>query len=191
LPPPPALNVSKEKINFVPLPNEELKLDNLQPVPVKKTLLIVNTFIVNTTAFLNKFVATCEDKLHKLRTDINRMEVTLNLLEGKLQSIDWLRNAQNGNIPYIPIVEDLKDNDFKDDRNIAPPPAPILQTQESSTQIQSSSSSADDAFKSNPQYAPWFKMLKIKVPPQAVRNKMAMTGLSDDIIEKIIDIGTK
>ena len=55
-------------------------MDTLQPVPVKKTLLIVNTFVVNTAAFLNKFVTTCESKLHKIHTDIQRMETTMLLL---------------------------------------------------------------------------------------------------------------
>ena len=75
---------SFSQTNFVPDANSELKLDTLQPVPVKKTLLIVNTFVVHTTAFLNKFVATCESKLHKIHTDITRMETTLNILEGLL-----------------------------------------------------------------------------------------------------------
>eukprot|EP01084_Bolivina_argentea_P313703 543275_1 len=77
--------------NLVPPPDTELKMDTLQPVPVKKTLLIVNTFVVNTAAFLNKFVSTCESKLHKIHTDIQRMETTMLLLESKLASIDWLR----------------------------------------------------------------------------------------------------
>ena len=77
-------------------------MDTLQAVPVKKTLLIVNTFVVNTAAFLNKFVATCESKLHKIHTDIQRMETTMLLLESKLSSIDWLRQAEQGKAPVLP-----------------------------------------------------------------------------------------
>merc|ERR1712062_640498 len=88
--------------NFVPPPDSELKMDILAPVPVKKTLLIVNTFVVNTAAFLNKFVSTCEAKLHKINTDIQRMETTMLLLESKLSSIDWLRQAEQGQAPVLP-----------------------------------------------------------------------------------------
>ncbi|ETO29952.1 hypothetical protein RFI_07168, partial [Reticulomyxa filosa] len=79
-------NNQNKPTNFVPSPNEgsfifhffflyfilfviQLKLDALPPILVKKTLLIVNTFIVNTGAFLNQFVAICENKLHKIRTN--------------------------------------------------------------------------------------------------------------------------
>merc|ERR1712113_304546 len=103
--------------NFVPPPDSEMKMDSLQPVPVKKTLLIVNTFVVNTAAFLNKFVSTCESKLHKIHTDIQRMETTMLLLESKLSSIDWLRQAEQGKAPIIPAADNWETTEFKDNNN--------------------------------------------------------------------------
>ncbi len=41
----------------------EPELSNIQPISIKKTLLIVNHFILNTTNFINKFAIVCEQKL--------------------------------------------------------------------------------------------------------------------------------
>jgi hypothetical protein len=60
------------------------------PVPVKKTLMVVNQFVVNTVNFLNKFSAVCESKLAKVNQDLSRLETVLALLETKLNSIPWL-----------------------------------------------------------------------------------------------------
>lgn len=38
-------------------------LGKVKPVPLQKTLLLVNNFVVNTTRFLNHFSAACEDRL--------------------------------------------------------------------------------------------------------------------------------
>jgi len=176
----PAQQAAIRQFNFVPPPNEDLKMDSLQPVPVKKTLLIVNTFIVNTAAFLNKFVSTCETKLHTIRTDIRRMEVTLKILEGKLGSIDWLDSARDGNL-HVPTLEEMKHNDFKDDDDKAPPP-PEQPEGGGAAAVPDAAAS----LKSNPEYSRWFTMLRVGVLAQAVRNRMAREDIPEDIIEKII-----
>lgn len=166
-------------------------MDILAPVPVKKTLLIVNTFVVNTAAFLNKFVSTCEAKLHKINTDIQRMETTMLLLESKLSSIDWLRQAEQGQAPVIPAADDWDKVEFQDDDkenepqqgdggggggggDVAPPPEP--------------EKPAEDPLLSDPNMAQWFKMLKVGVPESAVRLKMGLGGNSDDIIDRVIEL---
>jgi hypothetical protein len=58
------------------------------PVPVKKTLVIVNHFIVQTTRFLNHFSTLAEEKLQKVFHDINRIETTLVLLESRLHRLE-------------------------------------------------------------------------------------------------------
>mmetsp|Transcript_25468 Transcript_25468/g.40525 ORF Transcript_25468/g.40525 Transcript_25468/m.40525 type:complete len:304 (-) Transcript_25468:255-1166(-) len=184
--------------NFVPPADSELKMDTLQSVPVKKTLLIVNTFVVNTAAFLNKFVTTCESKLHKIHTDIQRMETTMLLLESKLSSIDWLRQAEQGQAPLIPkIDESWETAEFKDnalpnsDPNeadheqkgdggggggevAAPPPEP--------------EKPAEDPLLSDPDMTQWFKMLKVGVPEPAVRGKMSRCDVPDDVQDRIIEL---
>lgn len=40
-----------------------MDLSKVKPVPLPKTLLLVNNFVLNTTRFLNHFSTACEDKL--------------------------------------------------------------------------------------------------------------------------------
>ena len=42
-------------------------LRHCRPIPIKKSLVIVNNFVVNTTRFLNRFSAIVDEKLLKLR----------------------------------------------------------------------------------------------------------------------------
>ena len=65
-------------------------LAGLQPIPTKKTLMVLNSFIINTVDFLNKFNAVSEQKLLQVHHAIQRVEITLALLEGKLDSVAWL-----------------------------------------------------------------------------------------------------
>lgn len=62
-------------------------------VPHKITLSFINNFVVNTTHFLNKFGTTCEKKLKEVDSKIRGLEITLNLLEAKLNSIEGLENV--------------------------------------------------------------------------------------------------
>eukprot|EP01084_Bolivina_argentea_P257186 433238_1 len=179
--------------NFVPPADSELKMDTLQPVPVKKTLLIVNTFVVNTAAFLNKFVTTCESKLRKIHSDVQRMETTLQLLETKLASIDWLRQAEQGQAPVIPNIESWDMEEKKQSNDQQP-------TANTNNNNADNTNAADDAPPAEPEkptedpllsdetMIPWFKMLRVGVPAPAVRNKMYASGVDDATIERVIEL---
>ena len=168
-------------------------MDTLQSVPVKKTLLIVNTFVVNTAAFLNKFVTTCESKLHKIHTDIQRMETTMQLLESKLASIDWLRQAEQGQAPKIPKLDETwEQTEFKDDSkqenndNNNPTPGGDGGGGGDDEAPPEPEQPAEDPLLSDEDMKQWFKMLKFGVPEPAVRGKMARGGVTDDIIDRVI-----
>ncbi|XP_058102631.1 uncharacterized protein LOC131246479 isoform X2 [Magnolia sinica] len=65
----------------------------------QRTLYLVNIFIVNTTRFLNKFSAICEEKLSHVHRRILRLDATLTLLEAKLRSIDGVGECEeNGSV---------------------------------------------------------------------------------------------
>eukprot|EP01083_Nonionella_stella_P066791 176186_1 len=173
--------------NFVPAADSELKMDVLAPVPVKKTFLIVNTFVVNTASFLNSFVTACESKLHKIHTDIQRMETTMLLLENKLSSIDWVREAEQGKAPVLPAADSWETTKFEEQKHDnneqkmdgggddnGPPPEP--------------EKPAEDPLLSDPEMAPWFKMLKFGVPESAVRLKMSLSGCDDATVDRVVQI---
>eukprot|EP00483_Globobulimina_turgida_P001255 UN01257 len=109
------------------------------------------------------------------------METTLLLLESKLASIDWLRQAEQGNAPVMPAA-DSWETDFKqggaeekvndgDGNGADAPPQP-----------------AEDPLLSDPDMVQWFKMLKFGVPESAVRLKMSLNGVDDDSIDRVVQI---
>lgn len=155
----------------------EPPLTGLQSIATRKTAMIVNSFIINTVDFLNKFASIAENKLQRVEQSIQRVEIVLNLLEGKLESVPWLNDpslltaapATSGTsaapsapsmdgagVPAAPPVEDL------------PPPPPAVQ------QI---------LLKDDTRYQKYFKMLAMGVPKQALRVKMAADGVDSDIID--------
>ena len=62
-------------------------LRHCRPIPIKKSLVIVNNFVVNTTRFLNRFSAIVDEKLLKVSNNLSRLETTLSILEAKLDSV--------------------------------------------------------------------------------------------------------
>ena len=54
------------------------------PVPHQTTLHLVNNFVLQTTRFLNRFSNTCEEKLAELSSDIQSLEISLSIVEAKL-----------------------------------------------------------------------------------------------------------
>eukprot|EP01127_Copromyxa_protea_P000955 TRINITY_DN1088_c0_g1_i1.p1 TRINITY_DN1088_c0_g1~~TRINITY_DN1088_c0_g1_i1.p1 ORF type:complete len:210 (+),score=66.53 TRINITY_DN1088_c0_g1_i1:40-669(+) len=67
-----------------------LVIDYSEALPVENssTLSMVNNFILTTTTFLNRFSYLCEQKLMTVSANIQQLEITLSLLESKLQSIE-------------------------------------------------------------------------------------------------------
>ena len=74
---------------------EDLPVDFTQvnPVPLRKTVLLVNNFVANTVRFLNHFSNTCEEKLTNVSNNISRLEIQLSILEAKLNSIPGLEDV--------------------------------------------------------------------------------------------------
>ena len=68
-------------------------MDGSPPAPLKKTLLLVNQFVIDTTRFLNHFSTLVEEKLQKVSHDVARIETSLVLLESRLSTIEgeWLK----------------------------------------------------------------------------------------------------
>ena len=61
-------------------------------------LFLLNSFIGNTTNFLNEFAHTAERKLSKTSSDISRLEKSLILLEAKLARIPGLTDLPEAEV---------------------------------------------------------------------------------------------
>lgn len=79
----------------------------IKAVPIQKTILAVNNFIVNTTIFLNNFSNDCEGKFIKISSRITDLETLLMIFEAKLNSINIdidEKNTSNNSADPGPIV---------------------------------------------------------------------------------------
>ena len=84
----------------------------IKAVPIQKTILAVNNFIVNTTIFLNNFSNDCEGKFIKISSRITDLETLLMIFEAKLNSINI----------------DIDEKNTYSDSNNSADPGPILGT---------------------------------------------------------------
>ena len=144
--------------------------------------MLVNSFILNTTDFLNKFASLCEQKLLNVSQQVQRVEIVLALLEAKLESITWM----SGGGGAAPVTA-------------APAGAPIAPPMGDSTAAAASSSApaapaaaapaaaepAGMKLRDDPRYSKYFKMLNMGVPRPAIKQKMLSDGCPDpDQIDK-------
>jgi Subunit CCDC53 of WASH complex len=78
-----ALGTSNRILTFFCFKNNDRQI---KAVPIQKTILAVNNFIVNTTTFLNDFSQDCEGKFMKISSRITDLETLLMIFEAKLNS---------------------------------------------------------------------------------------------------------
>jgi len=178
-----------------PAPNPDLlaiepsKVDmsGMNPMPVKKTLIIVTSFIAESVTFLNRFVATCEDRLHLVEQRMERMGLRMLILENNLNSIDWLRQAPAmDNPPATQATEGAAPTQQNADAPVAAAATGEPGPAEGETGTGPAAASPADALKTDARYALYFKMLKCRVPPPAVRNKMNADKIPAEIQDQIL-----
>mmetsp|Transcript_13593 Transcript_13593/g.21247 ORF Transcript_13593/g.21247 Transcript_13593/m.21247 type:complete len:86 (-) Transcript_13593:629-886(-) len=74
----------------------------------KKTLTLVNYFILNTSQFLNSFSNVSEQKIHDIDEKLDRLETLVCLFEAKLDSLP--EEAFN-HPPPVPDEDEEEDED--------------------------------------------------------------------------------
>ncbi|XP_033629385.1 WASH complex subunit 3-like [Asterias rubens] len=162
----------------LPLVGPGVDLTKVGAIHPKRMLAFLNHFVTHTTRFLNKFSCVCEQKLSDLNTRIQRLEVTMNILEAKLASIPGLENVTvaappvPGPTPEAPptVVQDVPALPAADQPNLpaveAPPEAPPTMT-----------------VSQDPRYIKYFKMINMGVPVGALRQKVLLDGLNPDYLD--------
>ncbi|ETV92250.1 hypothetical protein H310_13477 [Aphanomyces invadans] len=185
-------------------PQEELPVDLMQlpSIPLQKSLLLLTNFCTNTVRFINHFSSLCEERLATTSKNLTRLEISLAILEAKLNSIpDLAISTTPADLP-----RDL--NLPPTDAAPAPPPPPPPGPAPDATSISGSpppppppppSSSLDSPpppppsppaapevsllkLKDDPMYATYFTMQRLRMPMGAIRQKMLMDGLDPDIL---------
>ncbi|XP_072045603.1 WASH complex subunit 3-like [Amphiura filiformis] len=161
----------------LPLVGPGVDLTKVGAIHQKRMLAFLNHFITHSTRFLNKFSCVCEQKLTHLNTRIQRLEVTMNILEAKIASIPGLENVQavsptppgptpqqpNSNLPALPAAEEAAAN------------VPAIEAQPEAPAMTVSQ---------DPRYAKYFKMVNMGVPANALKQKLLSEGLDPDYLDK-------
>jgi Ca2+-binding EF-hand superfamily protein len=148
----------------------------IKPIPIHKTLLLVNNFVVSTSAFINEFAEACETKISGVSSKINELEILLAVLEAKLGSIPGLDSVGAAtNLPPLQKEAEVPAN-LPTVPNAAPEPAVAAAPAPAA-------SAGGPPIKDDPEYAPFFKMLKVGVPMPVVQQKVAASGLDPSLLE--------
>jgi WASH complex subunit CCDC53 len=149
-------------------------LRHSKPIPIKKTLVIVNNYIVNTTRFLNRFSEIVDEKLIKVSTSLARLETTLSVLESKLGSVPGLDATEPPPIPE-PVTTTTTTAPAAGGEAVAPAAAPAAAP---------APEPAGTKVKDHPEYARYFKLLKLGMPIEQIKLKLSSeTDLDPNMLE--------
>merc|ERR1711879_209363 len=163
---------------------QAINYEKVEPVPHGKTLGFLNSFLVDTTEFLNRFSGVCEQRLNEVSTSLQRLEVTMAILESKLESIPGLES-----VTADTIVQPSGDNSAPadapplpvDDDDVAP--VPILD--EEGDQPPAPEFPANTMTnREDPRYAKYFKMQRIGIAEPNIIGKMMSEGVDPDILSR-------
>jgi WASH complex subunit CCDC53 len=189
------------------LPSLEPALSHIPPIPIKKTLMLINNFVVNTVDYLNKFVVICERKLSTTSNQIQRVEVVLKLLEAKLSSIDWLESgappvgvdpnatiAANGTTTTTTtgaaaavqstIAAPAATGGGGGDTAAAAAVTTVAVVEEEAP------AATAPPLRDDPRFSQYFKMLRLGVLKPVLKGKMSAEGVDPDIIDMNPDAPT-
>lgn len=176
--------------------------NRVEALPYKKTVAMVNNFIINTTQFLNRFTYLCDKKLAETSRSIQRLETTMNILEGKLASVPGLEGIQGSAVSTTSTTTTTTDASTAVATTstapssiptpppppgtaaaaAAPAPAPAPPTPAIAPPAAESAGSGMTN-QNDPRYARYFKMLKLGVPAAQIRQKMMFEGVDPDILD--------
>lgn len=68
----------------------------VEAIQQKRTIAFINHYITHTASFLNRFSCVCEEKLEHLSNRIQNLEITLSLLETKVNLIPHMQMIMKG-----------------------------------------------------------------------------------------------
>ena len=145
---------------------------------------VVNQFLVQYSKTLITCSATCEEKLLSLNTKLTKLEAALTLLEKKLEPFSAGADEQiqqkvepetTTNLTYVAPKEEINkvdDNKF------------VEETLEVENEILEEVETDRLRIKDAPQLQTYFKMLKMGVPHEAVKLKMARENIDASLLDR-------
>lgn len=129
----------------------------------KKSITIINAFVVSTVQFLNQFAVKANDKLDKLNRQIQRLEALTQLLEYKLSDIPNVSEPTAKTVSEASKSVSSADAGSKPESEAAPP-------SEAAPQVQAQPEVPENA-------KTYVRMLGFGIPRNAVKQKMLSEGV--------------
>jgi Subunit CCDC53 of WASH complex len=149
-------------------------------LPLKNTVTLVNTFVIQTTQFLNHFSALAEEKLAAVSANVARLEKVLLLLETKIYRPDAdeavnesKTGAGDGGPSSSPEVVPTAASGASAPVDPTPPAA----TFENIPSMPAPPPVPAPAPEQNPEWETYLKMKKMGVPRGAIEQKMQKDGV--------------
>jgi hypothetical protein len=105
----------------------QLDYERVPAIAPAHTVQLVNAFCISTAQFFNKFSVACEQKLLDVGRQLQRLTVTVSILESKLRSVDGLPSAAPAPAPAAApavVVEDSVPILVASGSIAVPPPPP-------------------------------------------------------------------
>ncbi|CAG5119943.1 unnamed protein product [Candidula unifasciata] len=173
----------------LPLVGPGIDYNKVDAINQKRTIAFLNHFVTHTSRFLNHFANVCEDKLEKLTERLQQLEISLSILEAKLSSIPGLESVTAPSTSSSVVTSDVAATSNLPSSASAAPPQTLAPVAASPAQVQPENlppveePKPSNPVSQDPRYAKYFKMLQYGVPPPVVKGKMAMDGLSPDMLE--------
>ncbi|RHY64650.1 hypothetical protein DYB38_003659 [Aphanomyces astaci] len=196
---PPVAETALVVSSGAPPQKEELPVDLMQvpSIPLQKTLLLLTNFCTNTVRFINHFSSLCEERLATTSKNLTRLEISLAILEAKLNSIPDLPSTVTP-AADLPADLNLPPTDAAPAPPPPPPPGPAPDTTSSSvgppppppppTSSDSPSPPPPAAevallkLKDDPMFTTYFTMQRLGMPHLAIRQKMIMDGMDPAVL---------
>ncbi|GMI30037.1 hypothetical protein TeGR_g12297 [Tetraparma gracilis] len=157
------------------------------PLPPAKISLLLNNFVLSTSRFLNSFAESADDRLRVLGNKITDVEVMMGILESKLASVpdeDYV--AAPAPAPAAAPQEAAGGGGGA----AAPPPASdgaapeAAPAPEAPAAVESTALVNQIPASQHPDYASFFKQLKVGAPLPAVQAKVEAAGLDPEFLAK-------
>lgn len=168
--------------------------------------MLLNNFVLNTAKFLNVFSEACEERLTTISDKIQNLDIILEILEAKLNSVPGLEYSSTDLPTAAPAPQSTSSQPPAHQSTSSQPPPPARASTESTstssvpppplgvrpsapvevvteTQIEISHVNSSVTAADHPDYAMYFKLIRLGVPAPVVKAKCAAAGLNPDAID--------
>lgn len=168
------------------------------PIPTRKLLMMVNDYVVNSTRFVNRFHAVCEEKLQNVSRKITQTEIMLSILEGKINSVDYVTHMQTTagtNMAAAEVVPDIpapaqpqgEQGDSAAPADSTPPAEGAPPAGDMEVPPAAAAEPANPGtykYKDHPSFKKYFYLFSIGIPKPALQQQMRVLDLDPAVLER-------